>query len=67
MAVTDKEVLLYMFPSRDLGIKIRKGKWEIIEDEKWVGGVTGIDKTCFLVAFKGTKDEMKEFLSAPAH
>jgi hypothetical protein len=66
MAVTDKEVLLYMFPSRDLGIKIRKGKWEIVEDEKWVGGVTGIDKTCFLVAFKGTKDEMKEFLSTPA-
>jgi hypothetical protein len=66
MAVTDKEVLLYMFPSRDLGIKIRKGKWEIVEDEKWVGGVTGIDNTCFLVAFKGTKDEMKEFLSTPA-
>ena len=66
MAVTDKEILLYMFPSRDLGIKIRKGKWEIVEDEKWVGGVTGINKTCFLVAFKGTKDEMKEFLSTPA-
>jgi hypothetical protein len=63
MAVTDKEVLLYMFPSHDLGIKIRKGKWEIVEDEKWVGAVTGINNTCFLVAFKGTKDEMKEFLS----
>jgi hypothetical protein len=66
MAVTDKEVLLYMFPSRDLGIKVRNGKWEIIEDDKWVGGVTGIDKTCFLVAFKGTKDDMKEFLSTSA-
>jgi hypothetical protein len=65
MAVTDKEVLLYMFPSRDLGIKIRKGKWEIVEDDKWVGGVTGINNTCFLVAFKGSKDEMKEFLSTP--
>jgi hypothetical protein len=65
MAVTDKEVLLYMFPSRDLGIKTRKGKWEIVEDDKWVGGVTGIKDTCFLVAFKGSKDEMKEFLSSP--
>ena len=63
MAVTDKEILLYMFPSRDLGIKIRKGKWEIVEDENWVGGATGIDDTCFLVAFKGNKDEMKDFLS----
>jgi hypothetical protein len=64
MAVTDKEILLYMFPSNELGIKIRKGKWEIVEDEKWVGGVTGINDTCFLVAFKGNKDEMKEFLSS---
>jgi hypothetical protein len=63
MAVTDKEVLLYIFPSHDLGIKIRKGKWEIVEDEKWVGGATGNNDSCFLVAFKGNKDEMKEFLS----
>jgi hypothetical protein len=67
MAVTDKEILLYMFPSNDLGIKIRKGKWEIVEDDNWVGGVTGINDTCFLVAFKGNKDEMKEFLSSFAH
>jgi hypothetical protein len=63
MAVTDKEILFYMFPSNDLGIKIRKGKWEIVEGEKWVGGVTGINDICFLVAFKGNKDEMREFLS----
>jgi hypothetical protein len=63
MAVTDKEMLLYIFPSHDLGIRIRKGKWEIVEDDKWVGGATGINDSCFLVAFKGSKDEMKEFLS----
>jgi hypothetical protein len=66
MAVADKEILLYMFPSNELGIKIRKGKWEIVEDERWVGGVTGINNTCFLVAFQGNKDEMKEFLSHAA-
>lgn len=64
MAVTDKEILFYMFPSSDLGIRIGKGKWEIVEDDKWVGGATGINDTCFLVAFKGNKDEMKEFLSS---
>jgi hypothetical protein len=63
MAVSDKEILLYMFPSNELGIKIRKGKWEIVEDEKWVGGATGINDTCFLVAFKGNRDEMKDYLS----
>jgi hypothetical protein len=67
MAVTDKEMLLYIFPSRDLGIKTRKGKWEIVEEEKWVGGATGNNDSCFLVAFKGNKDDMKGFLSSVAH
>jgi hypothetical protein len=67
MAVTDKEILLYIFPSRDLGIKTRKGKWEIVEEEKWVGGATGNNDSCFLVAFKGNKDDMKDFLSTVAH
>jgi hypothetical protein len=67
MAVADKEILLYMFPSHDLGIKLRKGKWEIVEDEKWVGGATGVSDVCFLVAFKGNKDEMKDFLSNVNH
>src|SRR3984885_5226666 len=67
MAVTDKEILLYMFPSHDLGIKTRNGKWEIVEEEKWVGGATGNNDSCFLVAFKGNKDEMKDFLSSVNH
>jgi hypothetical protein len=63
MAVADKEVLFYMFPSDDLGIKVRDGKWEIVEDDNWVGGVTGMKETCFLVAFKGNKNDMKAFLA----
>jgi hypothetical protein len=63
MAVADKEVLFYMFPSDDLGIKVPNGKWEIIENENWVGGVTGVNDTCFLVAFKGNKEDLKEFLA----
>jgi hypothetical protein len=63
MAVADREILLYMFPSDDLGIKVRNGKWETVEGDSWVGAVTGMNDTCFLVAFKGTKSEMKQFLA----
>jgi hypothetical protein len=63
MAVADREILLYMFPSEDLGIKIRNGKWETVEGDSWVGAVTGMSNTCFLVAFKGNKTEMKQFLA----
>jgi hypothetical protein len=63
MAVADREILLYMFPSDDLGIKVRNGKWETVEGDSWVGAVTGMNDTCFLVAFKGNKSEMKRFLA----
>jgi hypothetical protein len=63
MAVADREILLYMFPSDDLGIKVRNGKWETVEGDSWVGAVTGMNDTCFLVAFKGNKSAMKEFLA----
>src|SRR5208282_2569700 len=53
MAVTDKELLLYMFQAKDLDIKIQKGKWEIVDADNWVGAVTGLNDICFLVAFKG--------------
>ena len=63
MAVANQEVLFYMFPSDDLGIKVPNGKWEIVEDESWVGGVTGVHDICFLVAFKGRKPDMEKFLA----
>jgi hypothetical protein len=63
MAVADREVLLYLFPSDDLGIKVGDGKWETVEGDSWVGAVTGMNDTCFLVAFKGNKGEMKQFLA----
>jgi hypothetical protein len=63
MAVADQEVLFYMFPSDDLGIKVPSGKWEIVEDESWVGGITGVNDICFLVAFKGRKPDMEKFLA----
>lgn len=63
MAIGDKEMLFYLFPSADLGVKVRRGKWAIVDGEKWVGGVTAMKDTCFVVAFHGTQDEMKKYLA----
>lgn len=63
MAVGDKDMLFYLFPSADLGVKVRKGKWAVVDGEKWVGGVTAVQDTCFVVAFQGTQDEMKKYLA----
>ncbi|MGA8659366.1 MAG: hypothetical protein WB586_24850 [Chthoniobacterales bacterium] len=63
MAVGDKEMLFYLFPSADLGVRLRKGKWAVVDGEKWVGGVTAMKDMCFVVAFHGTQDEMKKYLA----
>jgi hypothetical protein len=63
LAKSDKEVLMFLFHPNDLGVKIRKGKWTIVDGENWVGGVTGVEDCCFVVAFKGKHNEMQEYLN----
>ena len=63
LAKNDKEVLMFLFHPNDLGVKIRKGKWTIVDGENWVGGVTGVEDCCFVVAFKGKHTEMQEYLN----
>jgi hypothetical protein len=62
LAKSDKEVLMFLFHPSDLNVKIRKGKWTIVDGENWVGGVTGVEDCCFVVAFKGKHSEMVEYL-----
>ncbi len=63
LAKNDKEVLMFLFHPNDLGVKIRKGKWTVVDGENWVGGVTGVEDCCFVVAFKGKHNEMQEYLN----
>ena len=63
MAVGDKRMLFYLFPSAELGVKVRHGKWAVVDGDQWVGGVTAVGDTCFVVAFQGTQDEMKRYLA----
>jgi hypothetical protein len=62
LAKDDKEVLMFLFHPADLGVKIRKGKWAIVDGENWEGAVTAVDDCCFIVAFKGKPSDMREYL-----
>src|SRR5260370_9215926 len=53
---------MFLFHPNDLGVKVRKGKWTVVDGENWVGGVTGGEDCCFVVAFKGKHNEMQEYL-----
>jgi hypothetical protein len=63
MAKDSRELLYFLFEPADLGVKLKGGKWEIVEGEQLVGGVTVIEDTCFVVAFRGKHDEMQTFLA----
>ena len=61
LAKDDKEVLMFLFHPADLGVKMRKGKWVIVDGENWVGDVTAVDDCCFMVAFKGKHSDMQVY------
>ena len=63
MAKDGRELLYFLFDPADLGVKLQGGKWEIVEGERLVGGVTVVEGTCFVVAFRGKHDEMQSFLA----
>jgi hypothetical protein len=63
MAKDDRELLYFLFDPADLGVKLKGGKWEIVEGERLVGGVTEVEGTCFVVAFRGKHDEMQSYLA----
>jgi hypothetical protein len=62
LAKDDREVLMFLFHPTDLGVKIKKGKWAIVDGETWEAGVTAVEDCCFVVAFKGKHSDMQEYL-----
>ena len=66
MTGNSKETFLFLFQPKELGVKIKPGRWEIIQGEYWVGGLNGDGDVCCLVAFRGTRDDMKAFLRSAA-
>ena len=64
MTGNSRETFLFLFQPKELGVKVKPGRWEIIQGEYWVGGLSGDGDMCCLVAFRGTRDDMKAFLRA---
>jgi len=63
MAKDNRELLYFLFDPADLGVKLKNGKWEVVEGERLVGGVTVVEGTCFIVAFRGKHDDMQAYLT----
>jgi len=63
MAKDNRELLYFLFDPADLGVKLKNGKWEVVEGERLVGGATVVEGTCCVVAFRGKHDDMQTYLA----
>jgi hypothetical protein len=63
MAVNPTEMLFYLFPADQVGVKVHDGEWRIVENDRWVGAITGVKNTAFLVAIRGKRQDMEKILA----
>ena len=65
-AVIDKhESLLYEFRASEFGVKLAPdGEWLVLAKDQWVGAIRQKADRCFLIAFRGSKADMHQFLQS---
>ena len=58
--------LFFEFHASEFGVQLPADSgWRVLVDNDWVGAVRQHEDHCFLIAFKGTKADMQEFLKTP--
>jgi len=64
IAIDEHHMLLYIFHSDDFGVKIDPpDRWRYFQQGEWAAAIRGDGDTCFMVAFQGKIDEMKDFIA----
>jgi hypothetical protein len=55
--------LIFQFHASEFGVQLpADGDWQVLTQDDWVGAIRQRGDHCLLIAFRGGKDEMKEFL-----
>jgi hypothetical protein len=63
LAIDRHSAILFVFRASDFGIRI-DGTWRVIDKDQWTGAVKEQDGLCTLVAFRGDKAEMQQFIQS---
>jgi hypothetical protein len=64
-AIDKHESLLYQFHASEFGVQLPPdGDWVVLKKDEWVGAIRQHGDHCFLVAFRGSKAEMRVFLQS---
>jgi len=55
--------LIFQFHASEFGVQLPPdGDWQILTQDEWVGAIRQRGDHCFLIAFRGGKGDMEEFL-----
>ena len=64
IAVDRHESLVYVFRASDFGVELPADQpWHLLEHEGWVAALRRHEDICSMLAFRGKKAEMREFLA----
>lgn len=61
LAVSPHDALLYVFRAADFGVHLG-AEWQVFTQEEWVAAISEDNGICSVLAFRGSRDEMKVFL-----
>jgi len=57
--------LIFQFHASEFGVQLPSdGDWKVLTRDEWVGAIRQHGDHCFLIAFRGGKPEMQEFLKS---
>ncbi len=65
VAVDERNCLVYVFRAADFDVDLPDGgDWRLLNDEGWVAAIRRQGQICTMVAFVGTRSEMRAFLKS---
>ena len=65
VAVDVHSMLIYTFRASDLGVQLKDGgEWRVFPQDGWVAAIEQNQGICTMLAFRGTREEMQQFLKS---
>jgi len=62
VAIPDHNMVFFSFKAEDFGLNLPSDEWHIFTDCQWVAAVQQHDEESFMVTFRGSQQEMEDFL-----
>jgi hypothetical protein len=63
VAIPENNMVFFSFKAEDFGLSLPNDEWHTFKDGQWVAAVQQHDEEAFMVTFRGSEQEMQDFLA----